>query len=206
MVREGTDLAMARRRRGERMPLNAEINVVSLIDVMMLLHGDLHDHRADDAGRRGRRAAEGGGAAARAEERAGRDGGQARARSSSTKRAMSFEEFRAIFKALAGKRGEQGVYLRADEGAHYGHGRARARGDARGRRRRHRARGGADGGEVVYRAPSTTRLGGPLGVSVVLHASLIAAAIFVRPDNTTGVAARLQGESGCCAGRAARDR
>ena len=28
---------MARRRRGERSPLNAEINVVSLIDVMMLL-------------------------------------------------------------------------------------------------------------------------------------------------------------------------
>ena len=34
----------------------------------------------------------------------------------------------------------------------------------------------------MHRAPSTTRLGGPLGVSVVLHASLIAAAIFVRPD------------------------
>jgi outer membrane biosynthesis protein TonB len=34
----------------------------------------------------------------------------------------------------------------------------------------------------VHRAPSTTRLGGPLGFSVVLHASLIAAAIFVRPD------------------------
>jgi protein TonB len=34
----------------------------------------------------------------------------------------------------------------------------------------------------VARAPSTTRLGGPLGFSVVLHAALIAAAIFARPD------------------------
>ena len=33
---------------------------------------------------------------------------------------MSFEAFRASFKALAGKRGAQGVYLRADEGANYG--------------------------------------------------------------------------------------
>jgi periplasmic protein TonB len=33
----------------------------------------------------------------------------------------------------------------------------------------------------VVRAPSTTRLGGPIGLSVVLHASLIATAIFVRP-------------------------
>ena len=33
----------------------------------------------------------------------------------------------------------------------------------------------------MLRAPSTTRLGGPLGVSVVLHTSLIAAAIFARP-------------------------
>jgi len=33
----------------------------------------------------------------------------------------------------------------------------------------------------VYRAPSTARLRGPIGVSVVMHASLIAAAIFARP-------------------------
>jgi biopolymer transport protein TolR len=33
---------------------------------------------------------------------------------------MSFEAFRASFKALAGKRGAQGVYLRADEGSNYG--------------------------------------------------------------------------------------
>ena len=59
MVREGQDLARWRTRRRERTPLNAEINVVSLIDVMMLLHGDLHDHRADDAGRRRRQASEG---------------------------------------------------------------------------------------------------------------------------------------------------
>ena len=34
----------------------------------------------------------------------------------------------------------------------------------------------------MHRAPSTTRLGGPLGFSAVLHASLLAAAIFVRPE------------------------
>ena len=34
----------------------------------------------------------------------------------------------------------------------------------------------------MRRAESTTRLGGPLGLSVVLHASLIAAALVVRPD------------------------
>ena len=33
----------------------------------------------------------------------------------------------------------------------------------------------------MYRPQSGARLGGPLGVSVVLHASVIAAAIFVRP-------------------------
>ena len=33
----------------------------------------------------------------------------------------------------------------------------------------------------MSRAPSTTRLGGPLGVSVVLHASLVAAAFLARP-------------------------
>jgi periplasmic protein TonB len=33
----------------------------------------------------------------------------------------------------------------------------------------------------VVRAPSTTRLGGPIGLSVVLHASLIAVAILVHP-------------------------
>lgn len=34
----------------------------------------------------------------------------------------------------------------------------------------------------MRRAPSTTRLGGPLGVSVLLHASLIAATILFRPS------------------------
>ena len=33
---------------------------------------------------------------------------------SSTNRELSFEAFRAMFKALASKRGAQGVYLRAD--------------------------------------------------------------------------------------------
>jgi len=33
---------------------------------------------------------------------------------------MSFEEFRAAFKALARQRGKQGLYLRADKGVEYG--------------------------------------------------------------------------------------
>ena len=33
---------------------------------------------------------------------------------------FTFNEFRASFKALAGKRGENGVYLRADQGVSYG--------------------------------------------------------------------------------------
>lgn len=110
---------MAHRRRGERTPLNAEINVVSLIDVMMLLmvifmitapimQGgvDVKLPTADvtpldpksgmvvTVDRQGQIFVD--------ESR------------------MSFEAFRASFKALAGRRGNQGVYLRADEGAQYG--------------------------------------------------------------------------------------
>ena len=33
---------------------------------------------------------------------------------------FSFEEFRASFRALAGRRGRDGIYLRADEGVPYG--------------------------------------------------------------------------------------
>jgi biopolymer transport protein TolR len=110
---------MSRRRRGERTPLNAEINVVSLIDVMMLLmvifmitapimQGGV-DVRLPTA------------EATPLEPKSGMvvtvdrqgqifvDEGR-----------MSFEAFQASFKALAGRRGGQGVYLRADEGVPYG--------------------------------------------------------------------------------------
>ena len=109
---------MARRVRGG-MPLNAEINVVSLIDVMMLLmvifmitapmmQGgvDVALPRAD---------------ARPLQPKSGlvvtvnRDGDifveQAR---------LSYAEFRTSFKALAARQGREGIYLRADERVPYG--------------------------------------------------------------------------------------
>ena len=94
---------------------------------------------------------------------------------------MSFEAFRASFKALASKRAAQGVYLRADRERELRFGRARARGNATGGCGRHRSRRGANGGEIVIRPQSGARLGGPLGVSALLHASIIVAAVFARP-------------------------
>src|SRR5918999_4915816 len=108
-----------RRHRGEGMPLNAEINVVSLIDVMLLLlvifmitapimQGgvDVQLPRA---------------AARPLEPKSGlvvtvnRNGqifvDQTR---------LSYAEFRASFRALASRRSAQGVYLRADQGVPYG--------------------------------------------------------------------------------------
>jgi biopolymer transport protein ExbD/biopolymer transport protein TolR len=110
---------MRRRSRGERTPLNAEINVVSLIDVMMLLmvifmitapimQGgvDVKLPKAE---------------AMPLESKSGlvisitRDGaiyaGETR---------MSLREFRLSFKSLAGKQGKDGVYLRADQNINYG--------------------------------------------------------------------------------------
>ncbi len=110
---------MRRRSRGERSPLNAEINVVSLIDVMMLLmvifmitapimQGgvDVKLPKAD---------------AQPLESKGGlvisitRDGsiyaGDTR---------MSLREFRVVFKSLAKKQGKEGVYLRADQNINYG--------------------------------------------------------------------------------------
>ena len=110
---------MARRRRGEGMPLNAEINVVSLIDIMLLLlvifmitapimQGgvDVALPRAD---------------ARPLQPKSGlvvtvnRDGDifveQAR---------LSYAEFRTSFKALAARQGREGIYLRADERVPYG--------------------------------------------------------------------------------------
>lgn len=108
---------MARRRRG--LPLNSDINVVSLIDVMMLLMvifmiaAPMMQGGVDIA-------------LPRAEAR------PLEAKSSlvvSVNRAgqifvddnrLSYDEFRAGFKALASRRGQQGIYLRADQGVPYG--------------------------------------------------------------------------------------
>ncbi len=110
---------MRRRSRGERSPLNAEINVVSLIDVMMLLmvifmitapimQGgvDVKLPKTD---------------ASPLESKGGlvisitRDGsifaGDLK---------MSLKTFRASFKGLAKRQGKEGVYLRADQNVNYG--------------------------------------------------------------------------------------
>jgi biopolymer transport protein TolR len=107
------------RRRRDRMQLNAEINVVSLIDVMMLLmvifmitapimQGgvDVTLPKAE---------------ARPLEPKSGLvvtvdRGGRIHVEDAS----LSFAEFRASFKALAAERGRNGIYLRADEGVPYG--------------------------------------------------------------------------------------
>ena len=107
------------RRRSERMALNAEINVVSLIDVMMLLmvifmitapimQGgvDVKLPTAD---------------ATPLEAKSGMvvtvdQQGQIFVDESR----MTFEMFRASFKALAAKNASRGVYLQADDRASYG--------------------------------------------------------------------------------------
>jgi len=110
---------MAGRRRGERSPLNAEINVVSLIDVMMLLmvifmitapimQGgvDVKLPTADAAPLDPK-----GGMVVTVDRQ-----GQIFVDESR----MSFDAFRASFKALASRRAARGVYLRADDAASYG--------------------------------------------------------------------------------------
>ena len=110
---------MSRRRRGERSALNAEINVVSLIDVMMLLmvifmitapimQGgvDVKLPTADAAPLDPK-----GGMVVTVNRR-----GEIFVDESE----MSYEAFRASFKALAARRASQGVYLRADDAASYG--------------------------------------------------------------------------------------
>ncbi len=106
-------------RRRERMGLNAEINVVSLIDVMMLLMAifmitapimqggvDVSLPRAE---------------ARPLEPKSGlvvtvdRNG-----MIHVDETELTFPEFRATFKALAADRGREGVYLRADQTVPYG--------------------------------------------------------------------------------------
>jgi len=101
------------------MPLNAEINVVSLIDVMMLLmvifmitapimQGgvDVSLPKAEA------RPLEPKSGLVVTVDRAGRIHVE--------EASLTFDEFRASFKALAAERGKQGVYLRADQGVEYG--------------------------------------------------------------------------------------
>jgi len=107
------------RRRRERMHLNAEINVVNLIDVMLLLlvvfmitapmmtgGVDISLPRAE---------------ARPLESKSGltvtvtRDG-----KILVDETPMTYDQFRAAFKAMAAQRGRQGLYLRADASVNYG--------------------------------------------------------------------------------------
>jgi biopolymer transport protein TolR len=107
------------RRRRDRMDLNAEINVVSLIDVMMLLmvifmitapimQGgvDITLPRAEA------RPLEPKSGLVVTVDRSGRI--------HVDETSLTFSEFRATFRALAAERGRDGVYLRADAGVPYG--------------------------------------------------------------------------------------
>lgn len=110
---------MPSRRRRERLALNAEINVVSLIDVMMLLmiifmitapimQGgvDVNLPKAEA------KPLEAKSSLVVTVEKSGQI--------SVDETKLSYAEFRASFKALAAQRAKQGVYLRADEGVPYG--------------------------------------------------------------------------------------
>ena len=111
---------MSRRQaRGAGLPLMGDINVVSLIDVMMLLmvifmitapmmQGgvDISLPRADA---RPLQAASGLVVTVSKDGAIYVDEGR-----------FTFDEFRASFRALAGRRGRDGIYLRADEGVPYG--------------------------------------------------------------------------------------
>lgn len=107
------------RRHRERTALNAEINVVSLIDVMMLLMvifmitAPMMQGGVDVALPKGEaRPLEPKSGLVVTVDRSGRilvDG-----------TALSYAEFRGAFKALAERKGKQGVYLQGDAGASYG--------------------------------------------------------------------------------------
>lgn len=110
---------MARRGRGDRTPLNAEINVVSLIDVMMLLMiifmitAPMMQGGVDVS-------------LPKAEARPlnSKSGLVVSVTRNGTIYAdevrLSLAEFRGSFKALAAQAGREGVYLRADKDVPYG--------------------------------------------------------------------------------------
>ncbi|HET7586032.1 MAG TPA: biopolymer transporter ExbD [Gemmatimonadaceae bacterium] len=110
---------MPRRRRAGGLPINAEINVVSLIDVMMLLmvifmitaplmQGGV-DVALPKAEARPLTAASS--LVVTVDRRGQILVDDAR---------LTYDEFRTSFPALAARRGQQGVYLRADRGVPYG--------------------------------------------------------------------------------------
>lgn len=110
---------MARRGRGERTPLNAEINVVSLIDVMMLLMiifmitAPMMQGGVDVS-------------LPKAEARPlnSKSGLVVSVTRDGTIFAddvrLTLSEFRGSFRALAAQTGREGVYLRADKDVPYG--------------------------------------------------------------------------------------
>ena len=111
---------MPRRRRRHRFELNADVNVVSLIDVMLLLARDLHDHRADDAGRRRTSRCR----RPNAKPIESKDGLSIAINSRGEifvgEQQLSLNEFRVSFRALSKNRTRNGVYLRADKNVPYG--------------------------------------------------------------------------------------
>jgi biopolymer transport protein ExbD/biopolymer transport protein TolR len=110
---------MSRRARAGRLPLNADINVVSLIDVMMLLMvifmitAPMMQGGVDIQLPR-----------AQARPLESKNGLVVTIDKSGNilvdENKLRYEEFRASFKALAARRGRGGIYLRADKGVPYG--------------------------------------------------------------------------------------
>jgi len=110
---------MSTRRRGERMALNAEINVVSLIDVMLLLlvifmiTAPMMQGGVDVAlPKATARPLEPKSGLVVTVDRSGQI--------FVDETRLSYSEFRASFRALAAQRGRDGVYLRADANVPYG--------------------------------------------------------------------------------------
>ena len=110
---------MPGRRRRERFALNAEINVVSLIDVMLLLlvifmiTAPMMQGGVDIALPRAEaKPLETKGGLVVTVNRAGEI--------LVDDTPMSYDAFRATYKALADARGKEGVYLRADQNVNYG--------------------------------------------------------------------------------------
>jgi len=110
---------MSRRSRAGQLPLNADINVVSLIDVMMLLMvifmitAPMMQGGVDIALPRAQaRPLEAKNGLVVTIDRGGNI--------LVDENRLRYEEFRASFKALAAQRGRGGIYLRADKGVPYG--------------------------------------------------------------------------------------
>jgi biopolymer transport protein ExbD/biopolymer transport protein TolR len=110
---------MSRRRRGERMVLNAEINVVSLIDVMMLLMVIFMITAPMMTG--------GVDVALPSAQATPLEANKAMTVTVTKageifvdETRLTFQEFSGAFKALAAQHADGGAYLRADAGASYG--------------------------------------------------------------------------------------